>query len=122
MFDISSDKVVLIPYKTGQYFWNACRRDDDVPAKGNRCPYCKSAQHSVHPMSPRRHGDAGGSLRVFRQFSWLKPIPSNRCSLVPPTSTPKGHTHRVLRKRQPLGAFINIPIPFQFDIVLIRSL
>ena len=23
-------------------------------------------------MSPRRHGDAGGSLRVFEQFSWLE--------------------------------------------------
>ena len=23
-------------------------------------------------MSPRRHGDAGGSLRVFRQFAWLE--------------------------------------------------
>jgi len=64
MFDISSDKVVLIPYKTGKYFCNACRRDYDVPAEGNRCPYCKSAQHSVHPT--------GGSLRVFRRFAWLE--------------------------------------------------
>jgi primosomal protein N' len=64
MFDISSDKVVLIPYKTGKYFCNACGRDYDVPAKGNRCPYCKSAQHNVHPTS--------GTLRVFKQFAWLE--------------------------------------------------
>ena len=35
----------------------------------------QSAQHSVHPT--------GGSLRVFGQFSWLKPVPSKRRCLVP---------------------------------------
>jgi hypothetical protein len=39
-----------------------------------------------------------GRLRGFK----LVPI-KWRCP-VPPTSTPQGHTHRVLRKRNPLGA------------------
>ncbi len=36
-----------------------------------------AAQHSVHPT--------GGSRRVFKPFSWLKPVPSKRRDLVPPT-------------------------------------
>src|SRR6266498_4429158 len=75
MFDISSDKVVLIPYKTGQYFWNACRRDDDVPAKGNRCPYCKSAQHSVHPTLRQAQGPLVGVCAfsgVCVAWSWFR--------------------------------------------------
>lgn len=38
----------------------------------------RAAQHSVHPT--------GGSLRVFKQFSWLKLVPSKWHYLVPPTS------------------------------------
>ncbi len=34
--------------------------------------------YDVHPT--------GGSRRVFKQFSWLKPVPSKWRSLVPPTS------------------------------------
>ncbi len=37
----------------------------------------KASQHSVHPT--------GGTRRVFRQVSWLEPVPSKRFDLVPPT-------------------------------------
>jgi len=39
---------------------------------------CGLTQRGVHPT--------GGSLRVFKQFLWLKLVPSKRRYLVPPTS------------------------------------
>ena len=52
-------------------------------------------------------------VRVFKHFAWLE-VDSVKVALsrpgrapgwypIPPTSTPTGHTHRVLRKREPLG-------------------
>jgi hypothetical protein len=41
---------------------------------------------------PSEHPDCGGIGRVFKQFAWLKPLPSNRRSLIPPTSPPQGAT------------------------------
>jgi len=42
----------------------------------NECNSESAAQHSVHPT--------GGSLRVFKQFSWLE-VGSVKAALPPPT-------------------------------------
>jgi hypothetical protein len=59
-----------------------------------------AAQHSVHPIPGKvRRGQDGGSLRVFKPFSWLA-VGSVKVALSRPTwlsslsrhtSTPKGH-------------------------------
>jgi hypothetical protein len=44
---------------------------------------------------------ARATLRAVRQFAWLE-VGSVKVALSRPTSTPTGHTHRVLRQRKPL--------------------
>ncbi len=66
-------------------------------------------------MSPRRHGDAGGTRRVFKQFPELKPVPSKQLHLVRPTSPHQGATRRVPRGEhtgltRAVGRFLGIII------------
>jgi len=51
----------------------------------------RSRSPEVHPIPGNvRRGHGGGSLRVFRQFSGLKLVPSKQRYLVPPTSPLRG--------------------------------
>jgi hypothetical protein len=81
-----------------------------------------AAQHSLHPNPSKVRWGRGGMRRVFQQCLGLKPVPAKLRCLVPPgcrlakpcRDTPAG-THRVLRKRTPLGGVTRDNIVQQRD-------
>ena len=53
---------------------------------------CRCAQLSVHPIPCKeRRGHGGGSLRVFKRFSWLE-VGSGKAALSRPTHQRVTHT------------------------------
>jgi len=58
--------------------------------RANTAPLCGICDVHPNPGKERR-GRGGGSLRVFKQFSWLGVGSVKARYLVPPTSTPQGH-------------------------------